>query len=101
MIKKATIELKENNEQLVAIKKEISTGLGKRRLMLSEMSGFDLSGNVQNIVCFWSLNNKLTDYLEQNKVVEGSIWITDGNRTAKIDSHEKLENFDIETFFKK
>lgn len=77
MIKKATIELKENNDQLVAIKKEISTGLGKRRLMLSEMSGFDLS------------------------VVEGSIWITDGNRTAKIDSHEKLENFDIETFFKK
>ena len=52
MIKKATIELKENNEQRVAIKKEISTGLGKRRLMLTEMSGFDLSGNVQNIVCF-------------------------------------------------
>ena len=52
MIKKATIELKENNEQRVAIKKEISTGFGKRRLMLTEMSGFDLSGNVQNIVCF-------------------------------------------------
>ena len=51
MIKKATIELKENNEQVVAIKKEISTGLGKRRLMLSEMSGFDLSGNVQNLFC--------------------------------------------------
>ena len=43
----------------------------------------------------------LMNYFEQNKVVEGSIWITDGNRTAKIDSHEKLENFDIETFFKK
>ena len=41
------------------------------------------------------------DYFERKKVVEGSIWITDGNRTAKIDSHEKLENFDIETFFKK
>ena len=47
----------------------------------------------------WTLD--LMNYFERNKVVDGSIWITDGNRTAKIDSHEKLENFDIETFFKK
>lgn len=77
LTKKAETELKQNSEQLEIVKKEIATGLGKRRLMLSEMSGFDLS------------------------VVEGSIWITNGNRTAKIDSQDKLENFDIESFFEK
>jgi len=77
LTKKAETELKQNSEQLENVKKEIATGLGKRRLMLSEMSGFDLS------------------------VVEDSIWITNGNRTAKIDSQDKLENFDIESFFEK
>ena len=47
MMEKTTMELKENNEQLIAVKKEIATGLGKRRLMLTEMSGIDISGNVQ------------------------------------------------------
>ena len=37
---------------------------------------------------------------ERWKVVDGSIWITDKNRTTKIDSLEKLENFNIKTLMK-
>ena len=45
MINKANVELKENNEKLVA-EKGITNGIKKRRLMLQEMSGFEISGNV-------------------------------------------------------
>ena len=45
MINKANVELKENNEQLIA-EKGITNGIKKRRLMLQEMSGFEISGNV-------------------------------------------------------
>ena len=45
MINKANLELKENNEQLIA-EKGIANGIKKRRLMLQEMSGFEISGNV-------------------------------------------------------
>ena len=51
MINKANVELKENNEQLIA-EKGIANGVRKRRLLLQEMSGFEISGTVHFTVKF-------------------------------------------------